>query len=141
VDHHGPGTACRHRPGRQLAVPATRVADERFPLHPQLQAGPIADMDASPTKAWLIENRDHPQWKWHYRYAFGKRPGEELYDLKNDPEQIKNVADDPAYAGKRKELGDRLMEILKSTGDPRVADGEIIFENPPFTTAEPKKKK
>ncbi|HSH94536.1 MAG TPA: sulfatase, partial [Roseimicrobium sp.] len=32
----------------------------------------FADMDASPTKAWLVTHRNEPQWKWHYEFAFGK---------------------------------------------------------------------
>src|SRR5262249_24901629 len=63
----------------------------------------FADMDASPTKAWLVANRNDPKWKWHYDYAFGKRPGEELYDLRRDPDQIRNVAHEADYAAKRKE--------------------------------------
>ena len=55
------------------------------------------DLDASPTKAWLIERRNDEKWKWHYDYAFGKRPREELYVLVDDPDQINNVADDEKY--------------------------------------------
>ncbi len=102
----------------------------------------FADMDASPTRAWLVAHRNDPKWKWHYDYAFGKRPGEELYDLSKDPDQIKNLAADPAYAETRKDLAARLMRILTDAGDPRVVDGGQTFERPPFTdSAVPKKKK
>jgi arylsulfatase A-like enzyme len=100
----------------------------------------FADMDASPTKAWLILNRREPKWKWHYEYAFGKRPAEELYDLRRDPDQVKNVAADPAYAKAKKELADRLLATLKETGDPRVVEESCRFERSPFTDPEPKKK-
>jgi N-sulfoglucosamine sulfohydrolase len=95
----------------------------------------FADMDASPTKAWLIDMRNNPQWKRQYDYAFGKRPGEELYDLRKDPDQLTNVAADPAYSAKKKELSDRLTGILTANGDPRVVDGGTLYENPPFTDA------
>jgi arylsulfatase A-like enzyme len=96
----------------------------------------FADMDASPAKAWLVAHRQDEKWKWFYDYAFGKRPGEELYDLKKDPDQIKNVADDPAYAAVKAKLGAQLMDVLTSAGDPRViGDGET-FEKPPFTGPE-----
>src|SRR5690606_17789863 len=52
------------------------------------------DMDAGPTKAWLVLERDNPQWKRHYQFAFGKRPREELYILASDPHQVNNVAAD-----------------------------------------------
>jgi arylsulfatase A-like enzyme len=97
----------------------------------------FADMDASPTKAWLIEHRHDPQWKWHYDYAFAKRPAEEFYDLQTDPDQVKNLAADPTWAAQRMRLGDELIARLKVAGDPRVIDKDCRFEHPPFTDAEP----
>lgn len=96
------------------------------------------DMDASPTKAWLIAHRNDSEWKWHYNYAFGKRPGEELFDLSKDPDQIKNVADDPAYAKTKQELAQRLMSTLMQVGDPRVTGDGLTFERPPFTDPNPR---
>jgi len=99
----------------------------------------FADMDASPTKAWLITHRNEAKWKWHYDYAFGKRPGEELYDVRKDPDQIKNVAADPAYAKQKQELADRLTRILKDARDPRIVDEKCRFERAPFTDPDAKK--
>ncbi|MBM4154108.1 MAG: sulfatase [Lentisphaerae bacterium] len=93
----------------------------------------FADMDASPTKAWLVGVRNEAAWKWHYDFAFGKRPAEELYDLRKDPDQARNVADDPAYAAAKKDLADRLMKVLTETGDPRVTGDGMTFERTPFT--------
>jgi len=93
----------------------------------------LPDEDAGPTKAWLVTHRNDPKWKWHYDLAYGKRPREELYDLKNDPDQIKNVANDPKYVGKRFELEKRLMNELKRTGDPRLVDGGKFFETRPMS--------
>lgn len=93
----------------------------------------FADMDASPTKAWLVAHRNDPQWKWHYDYAFAKRPAEELYDLRNDPDQVKNVAGDKNYETTRKAMAERLMNILTAAGDPRVVEKDCRFEKPPFT--------
>ncbi len=42
----------------------------------------------------------------------------ELYDLKSDPDEVINLADDPKYASIRKELADRLFDFLKRTNDP-----------------------
>lgn len=91
----------------------------------------FADMDSSPTKAWLVANRKDPKWAWHYRYAFDRRPEEELFDLKKDPDQIRNVAAEPEYAGRKKELAERLMRTLREAGDPRVTSDR--FEQSPFT--------
>ncbi len=92
----------------------------------------LADMDASPTKAWIVAHRDDPKWKWHYEHAFGPRPAEELYDLRKDPHQVKNVAGDPAYAKTKAEMGERLMATLRAAGDPRVTGDGQTFERPPF---------
>jgi arylsulfatase A-like enzyme len=97
----------------------------------------FADMDASPTKAWLVEHRNDPKWKWHYEYAFAKRPAEELFDLKADPDQIKNVAGEKEYESTRKMLAEQLTKELNAAGDPRVTEKDCRFEKPPFT--EPKK--
>ncbi|MBM3832286.1 MAG: sulfatase [Verrucomicrobia bacterium] len=95
----------------------------------------FADMDASPTKAWLIAHRNDPEWKWHYDFAFGKRPAEELYDLRNDPDQVKNLAADPAFSVKKKELAAQLIKILVDAGDPRVTGDGSTFDKPPFVEA------
>lgn len=92
----------------------------------------FADMDAGPTKAWLLAHRDDAKWKWHYDFAFGKRPAEELYDLKKDPDQIKNVAADPAYAKIKADLSERLMTALRNAADPRVTGDGSTFDRPPF---------
>ncbi len=93
----------------------------------------FADMDASPTKAWIIQHRNDTQWKWYYDIAFGKRPSEELYDRKNDPDMVNNLANLPQYSAIKKKLAGRLMKELKQAGDPRVTEKPPRFEKPPFT--------
>lgn len=117
---------------------------ERWPLGSPAEPAPsfeqlrdntfaaFGDLDASPTKAWLVTHRDEPQAAPFYERDLGLRPGEELYDLKNDPHQLKNVAADPAYAEARRKMSDRLMGILESTGDPRVTGDGMTFERPPL---------
>jgi arylsulfatase A-like enzyme len=97
----------------------------------------FADMDASPTKAWLVGQFGVPQWQWHYNFAFGKRPAEQFFDLKNDPDQTNNLAADPAYAERKKALADQLMKVLRDTGDPRVTGDGQTYERPPFTDPNP----
>jgi N-sulfoglucosamine sulfohydrolase len=93
------------------------------------------DLDAGPMKAWLVEHRNDPQWKGAYEAAFLPRPGEELYDIRKDPDQLHNLAADPSFRTAREALGTQLMEILKKAGDPRLAEGPVIFEAPPFAGA------
>jgi len=90
------------------------------------------DDDAGLTKAWLVEHRNDQQWKPYFDHTYGLRPREELYDLKRDPDQMNNVASDPAYQSRVAELRTRLMKELQSSGDPRVKDDGKFFETPPM---------
>ncbi len=92
----------------------------------------IPDEDAGPTKAWLVLNRNNPQWQPYFERAYGKRPEEELYVLSSDPQQINNVAADPKWADVRQQLRERLIGELRSTGDPRMENDGQFFETPPL---------
>lgn len=100
----------------------------------------FADMDASPTKAWLVQNRATAQGKPFFDRAFAKRPAEELYDLTKDPDQTVNVASDPAYAAQKEKLAAELMARLKAADDPRLHK-TVPFEQPPFTDLDVRGKK
>lgn len=91
------------------------------------------DYDASPTKAWIVQHKDEEENQVYYQYAFGKRPKEELYVNAEDPFQINNVAGQEQYATIQKELNDRLMTVLRETGDPRVLGDGDTFDNLPYT--------
>ena len=91
-----------------------------------------ADLDASPTKAWMIHHRADETVQPLYKIGFGKRPSEELYDVHADPDHMCNLADDPAYADTRRELHDRLMAVLREQCDPRVVESPCRFEQKPY---------
>jgi hypothetical protein len=90
------------------------------------------DDDAGLTKAWLVEHRNDPKWKPYFDHAYGLRPREEFYDLKADPDQMKNLAADPAYQQQVAKLRNRLMAELERSGDPRLKDDGKYFETPPL---------
>jgi len=92
----------------------------------------LPDEDAGPTKAWLVRARNTPEWKEHFEWVYGKRPKYELYDLKKDPHETTNLADDPAHAEVKAALERELMEELSRTGDPRLVDDGRFFETPPM---------
>jgi arylsulfatase A-like enzyme len=52
------------------------------------------------------------------------RPGEELYDLNNDPLEQNNLINEPSYENTLKELRQRLESWLKNTNDP-ILKGKI----------------
>jgi len=93
----------------------------------------LPDEDAGPTKAWLVDHRNDPMWQPAFELAYGKRPAEELYDLKIDPQQVNNLATDPGYQAVRETLRNRLLSELRQTGDPRLVDDGAFFENPPLS--------
>ncbi len=101
------------------------------------------DMDASPTKAFLVKRKD--EYRKYFDYGFAARPEFELYDLKRDPDQVNNVASKPQYATDLKHLTQRLMNTLLKTRDPRVINGGDAFDKMPFVDPNfvppPKKKK
>lgn len=92
----------------------------------------LPDEDAGPTKAWLVGARDSPEWQAHFDWVYGKRPRYELYDLKADPYETTNLAEDPAYETIKIDLETRLLDELTRTGDPRLIDDGAFFEMPPM---------
>ena len=97
----------------------------------------VMDLDASPTKAELVLRRDEEDMVRFAEIAWGRRPAEELYELKTDPHQMRNLADDAAFAAKKAELRARLMAELERRDDPRLRDA---FDRPPYLPELAKKK-
>ena len=94
-----------------------------------------ADLDASPTKAFMLHNHDKPEYAEMFQLGFAKRPEEELYILADDPHQINNVAEKDEHFDLKSELLDQLMTVLWETEDPRVTEEKVPFEYPPFVPA------
>jgi arylsulfatase A-like enzyme len=93
----------------------------------------LGDCDNGPTKSYMVEHRQDDELHQRlYDLAFGKRPAEELYDCRNDPEQLRNLAGDPAFEAVRSRLSAQLMEELKRTGDPRVLEGKDLWDGVPY---------
>jgi arylsulfatase A-like enzyme len=90
----------------------------------------FADIDASPTKAWLVEHRHETEMGTFLDFAWGKRPAEELYDLRKDPFQIHNLAEDPEYHEAKLKLRSQLTKELESGLDPRLAND--AFDRAPY---------
>jgi uncharacterized sulfatase len=100
-----------------------------------------ADMDASPTKAWIIHHRAEDEIEPLFEIGFGKRPAEELYDIWKDPHHMKNLIADDAHQGIRKQLSATMMQVLKENNDPRVSEKRCHFEEEPYTSPVKKPKK
>ena len=57
------------------------------------------------------------------------RPPEELYDLSSDPDELKNLAAEPAHAPDLKRLRDALQQWMDASGDKGIASD--IAAKPP----------
>lgn len=93
--------------------------------------GGYHDIDACPSLDFLIQHREHPEWGRFLGLSIDKRPEEELFDVKKDPDCLDNLADRPEFAEVRKQLSGRLMDYLKSTSDPRVIGNGDVWETYP----------
>lgn len=87
-----------------------------LPNRPYLQ--PCAYKDAKAILIALREWNEAGKLNEVQRLLFRKtRPPEELYDLKNDPHEINNLAGDPAFAAKLKSLRARLDTWMVNSND------------------------
>ncbi len=93
---------------------------------------PFGEVDSSPTKSLIMDNKDKPGFKRFYELAFAKRPAEELYHLATDPGQIKNLAGKPKYAEMQKKLSTLLKQHLVSTQDPRALGLDALWDYYPY---------
>lgn len=87
------------------------------------------DVDPSPSKELILSQRDaHSRY---YALGFEKRPTEQLYDIRNDPACINDLAQDARYAGILKNLGQTLRRNLTVEQDPRMTGNGDIFDSYP----------
>jgi len=77
--------------------------DVAFLFNVHRGGGPGCDWRGIRTKKWV--------------YAFHKFGDWIMYDLANDPYQLKNLVDDPKYAAKKKELQQQLAAMRKDLGE------------------------
>ena len=91
----------------------------------------FADVDDSPSKSYVLNNKNDPLVKPKYDLSFEMRPAVELYDLNSDPQCLNNVADNPVYAQVKEQLWKKLKDILLKQKDPRVLGTGDIFESYP----------
>ncbi len=93
-----------------------------------LSVGAYGDVDNSITKMLILAGQQAGgDTTDYYRLAFAKRPAEELYDLRRDPEQVTNVANHSAYVDARASLAAKLDDLMQTTGDPRHGEPRTRF--------------
>jgi uncharacterized sulfatase len=108
---------------------------KRWPMGgPEFEAshqGVFGDIDAGPTKSFMMAHQNDDPVKDLFAKSFGKLPAEELYDLQKDPAQINNLADNPDYEWLKENLRKEMEAYQIKTGDPRVL-GKSPWDDYPF---------
>lgn len=99
---------------------------------------PFGDVDTTRVKDFLLQRQTDPRYANYIALIFGKRPAEELYDVRHDPSQIHSLAADPAYAEIRQQLRSRVEAWMKQTGDPRVDPAYDGWDGFPYHGTPPK---
>ena len=93
--------------------------------------------DDGPTESYLVSvaqdpdfrftDSKHPDYKY-YEMSFSFRSEEELYDIKNDPACINNLANNPEHEELKKHLSVKLQDELIKQEDPRALGNGEIFD-------------
>jgi N-sulfoglucosamine sulfohydrolase len=94
--------------------------------------GPFGDIDGGPSKTVLLERRDDPAIGPFFELATARRPVEELYVLADDPDQLRNVAADPAYVDVLTRLRADIDTWMRNTNDPRAIDEDDRWDGFPY---------
>lgn len=84
--------------------------------------------DGSPTKTEVLKTRTSPESRHFWEACFGKRPQEELYDLREDPDCLNNLSQTNEYQELREQLKQQLFDELKAQQDPRMFGQGHIFD-------------
>lgn len=117
---------------------------DRWPAgDPQAHKDPkreFGDVDDGPTKDFILTHKDEPAGSRFFELCFGKRPGDELYDLRKDPHQVVNLAADPAYAKDLSTLRQKLGKWMSESGDPRAASDVDVWDQYPYFGGQPAQK-
>ncbi|MEJ7692650.1 sulfatase [Daejeonella sp.] len=94
--------------------------------------GPFGDIDDGPTKAFLMTNRNNAAYSKWVKASMEKRPARELYSLRDDPDQLNNLAENPENEKAVRVLKKQLDSWRRKTGDPLLGNSEDIFDTYPY---------
>ena len=87
------------------------------------------DTDASPTKSFILQARRAAGTDPFWELCFGMRPGRELYDLKTDPDCVRNLAAERSTDVEK--LRTLMWAELKKQGDLRALGRGAEYEAHP----------
>jgi N-sulfoglucosamine sulfohydrolase len=95
-----------------------------------IDRGPVPDRDGVPYwESWVASAKTDAKAAAIVK-RYRERPSEELYDLTDDPDEMKNLANDPKYTERLKAMRVELDRWMKAQGDTRKFFGTPILLNP-----------
>ncbi len=83
------------------------------------------DTDWGPTKSAILNSGEESK---PYQTCFGKRPPQELYNIRTDPECLDNLARHPEHSGHMESMRTALFAELTLQNDPRMLGNGTIFD-------------
>lgn len=93
------------------------------------------NVDGSPTKSYILNTRRNTGDLTYWQRSFGKRPEFELYDIKNDPFCMQNLASNEGYESIMHKMNREMIAKLKKQQDPRILGKGDVFDNYPYSGA------
>jgi N-sulfoglucosamine sulfohydrolase len=108
---------------------------DRFPAGADIAGSEFRDIDNGPTKEFMVEHRTDPAVANLFELGFGKRPAEEIYDLRKDPGELRNAAAGPSLTQMKAKLSAELDAQLKAWNDPRALGQGDVFDGYPMQSA------
>ncbi len=110
------------------------TSDELWPLYGIDEDGnhhsdwAFTDIDAAPTKSYIIESMNDEKVKPFFDLALAKRPEFEMFDIKKDPFCLNNLIGNNDFATIEKEMRTTLIQELNKSKDPRIVgpDSEVF---------------
>ncbi len=61
-------------------------------------------------------------WQGNWKFVFNGFDFDELYDLKNDPYEMKNLVDEPEHEARLREMMAEIWRVVRETGDRAIEE-------------------
>jgi arylsulfatase A-like enzyme len=90
------------------------------------------NVDGGPTKTEVLKTRKIPEMGKLWELSFGRRPAEEFYDARKDPECMENLAGRAEFEAPRAVMRKQLLEELTAQQDPRMFGHGDVFDKYPY---------
>lgn len=92
------------------------------------------NVDGGATKSWILDAHRKNPADPHWALCFGKRPAVEFYDLRADPDCVRNLAPAGVRAAERDALRAQMIAELKDQQDPRMFGQGAVFDHYPYAS-------